>query len=128
MSEELNMASLEEGEQIKMSDEDNATLRELYMRLGEEYYKGAFEDPLPQLLPIFDKITALFGKYAVASKKCRNCGSEIEDDARFCQVCGTPVEEMNIAEEKQEAGFCSNCGNPLRPGAKFCGSCGAPVR
>ena len=33
-------------------------LDELYKELGKAYYEGAFEDPLPQLLPIFDEITS----------------------------------------------------------------------
>ena len=33
-------------------------LDELYKELGKAYYEGDFEDPLPQLLPIFDEITS----------------------------------------------------------------------
>ena len=38
----------------KVCDEDKEKLSELYEELGKSYYEGAFEDPLPQLLPIFD--------------------------------------------------------------------------
>ena len=37
----------------KMNTKD--ILEQAYMELGKEYYEGAFEDPLPQLLPLFEK-------------------------------------------------------------------------
>ena len=33
----------------------NESLKQAYMELGQAYYEGGFEDPLPQLLPLFDK-------------------------------------------------------------------------
>ncbi|TFH14721.1 zinc ribbon domain-containing protein, partial [Candidatus Bathyarchaeota archaeon] len=35
---------------------------------------------------------------------CRKCGKELEDDARFCQQCGTAVrgtywEDVNVAAD-----------------------------
>lgn len=128
MAEQLNTKVSEKNNRLKLSNEDREILSELYRRLGEEYYNGAFEDPLPQLLPIFDKITALLKKYTEHSKKCGNCGAELDDDARFCQVCGTPVEEKAVAEEKRPERVCGNCGSYLSPEAKFCGNCGAPVK
>lgn len=32
---------------------------------------------------------------------CANCGNEISDDARFCQVCGTVVTEVNNIPNNQ---------------------------
>lgn len=54
---------------------------------------------------------------AKPTKKCVNCGEEIEADAKFCQVCGT----------KQEAKYCAECGQKLESGAKFCPNCGKKV-
>ena len=34
-------------------------LENLYTKLGKAYYEGRFEDPLPELLPLFDAITEL---------------------------------------------------------------------
>ena len=31
-------------------------LEQTYMELGKAYYEGRFEDPLPELLPLFDKV------------------------------------------------------------------------
>ena len=68
-------------------------LDELYKELGKAYYEGAFEDPLPQLLPIFDEITS--------TKK------EIENNMKYiCPYYHEPItDEMN---------FCASCGNKLR--------------
>jgi len=52
-------------------------------------------------------------------KKCRNCGCELADDARFCSACGT-------ASGRTE---CRNCGCELANDARFCSTCGtAPGR
>ena len=68
-------------------------LDELYKELGKAYYEGAFEDPLPQLLPIFDEITSTI--------------KEIENNMIYiCPYCHEPItDEMN---------FCASCGNKLR--------------
>lgn len=36
-------------------------LDQAYMKLGKAYYEGGFEEPLPELLPLFDQITR-FGR------------------------------------------------------------------
>lgn len=53
------------------------------------------------------------------SKKCKNCGTMLDDDALFCSECGT---KQDPAEKK-----CKNCGTVLPAGAKFCMNCGTPV-
>ena len=50
--------------------------------------------------------------------KCKNCGSEIEEDAKFCNNCGYKTEVPRI---------CPNCGNEIKHGINFCGSCGAQL-
>lgn len=68
-------------------------LDELYYKLGKAYYEGAFEDPLPELLPLFDKITEL-KRAAQCGQFCTNCGAKLEKNARFCIRCGMSVEQM----------------------------------
>ena len=68
-------------------------LDELYYKLGKAYYEGAFEDPLPELLPLFDKITEL-KRVTPCGQFCTNCGAKLEKNARFCIRCGTSVEQM----------------------------------
>lgn len=47
---------------------------------------------------------------------CSVCGSVIQDGAKFCVECGTPV----VRDV-----FCANCGNKLTTEQKFCPQCGA---
>lgn len=63
--------------------------------------------------------------------KCKNCGSELAADARFCRDCGSKiepdeqVEELKPAEtEESQKVLCKNCGAELAHGAIFCRDCG----
>ena len=49
-------------------------------------------------------------------RSCINCGAALEDGARFCAACGTPI-----------GATCSSCGVGLPEGAAFCPSCGTPT-
>jgi ribosomal protein L40E len=65
-------------------------LNMMYMELGKAYYEGEFEEPLPQLLPLFDKITTLKKQQKLANQKhlCPQCGNEVPENAKFCTKCG----------------------------------------
>ncbi len=65
-----------------------ASLERLYAELGKAYYEGGFEDPLPQLLPLFEKITSLRKEMERGPARCPQCGSELREDAVFCGQCG----------------------------------------
>ncbi|GBG97402.1 zinc ribbon domain-containing protein [Lactococcus termiticola] len=51
-------------------------------------------------------------------EKCKNCGTDLIPDAKFCMNCGEKVDLQLI---------CSGCGATLPPGAAFCFSCGKAV-
>ena len=51
---------------------------------------------------------------------CKNCGSEINENAVACMSCG-------FAKDTGEK-FCSNCGKEINPGAVICTNCGASVK
>lgn len=84
----------------EVSEEIEKDLEVLYMKLGKAYYEGGFEDPLPELLPLFDKITRIKTEMEEHRKKvierkeniCLNCGMKLDHDAKFCGHCGHPVE------------------------------------
>ena len=81
----------------------NKRMKSLYEQLGKAYYEGAFEDPLPQLLPLFDEITKVKKEW----------------------------EEFRQGGEAQlltEPRICPNCHEPLEEGALFCGNCGQKIR
>lgn len=48
--------------------------------------------------------------------KCKNCGKDLPEAAKFCLECGEKVEQELV---------CSSCGTILPPDAKFCLECGA---
>lgn len=54
---------------------------------------------------------------------CKNCGNNLDDNAKFCVNCGTPV----TVEPQASTQFCTNCGAKLEPGVKFCTECGTAV-
>ena len=57
---------------------------------------------------------------------CSKCNSQLPDNARFCNVCGTPAAGAPVWEgyPAPESAFCVKCGAALLDGAMFCGSCG----
>lgn len=61
-------------------------LSQTYLELGKAYYEGGFEDPLPELLTFFDKITQL--KRQKAEHFCPRCGEKAAESAVFCRKCG----------------------------------------
>lgn len=78
-------------------------LNRLYMELGKAYYEGRFEEPLPELLPLFDKITQVKNnamrpnngmqqnQVVRPNNRCPHCGYELEEDAAFCGNCGKRI-------------------------------------
>jgi membrane protease subunit (stomatin/prohibitin family) len=47
---------------------------------------------------------------------CGNCHSQVRAGAKFCDMCGTPMQK-----------HCTNCNADLSASAKFCAECGTPV-
>ena len=52
-------------------------------------------------------------------RTCRNCGAQLDDDARFCTACGTKVEDPGRV--------CPNCGAKVDDDAHFCTECGTKL-
>lgn len=72
-------------------DDTDAKLEKLYTELGKAYYEGKFEDPLPELLPLFDEITSL--KHQQEKPKiCPRCGNVLKENALFCGKCGYKIQ------------------------------------
>lgn len=69
----------------------NSTLDQAYMELGKAYYEGKFEDPLPQLLPLFDKITRIKNEEGGDYIVCPECGKRLSKTAAFCGQCGCRI-------------------------------------
>ena len=52
------------------------------------------------------------------SNECSNCKATIEDGAKFCKNCGTPIMTEIV---------CNNCNTTNSHGSKFCKGCGTPL-
>ncbi|HNX17430.1 MAG TPA: zinc ribbon domain-containing protein [Methanoregula sp.] len=61
------------------------------------------------------------------TKKCGNCGAPAPDNnSKFCDLCGTPLEEEQAAP--QEFPVCPTCGATVSDKkAIFCDACGGPL-
>ena len=65
---------------------------------------------------------------------CSNCGVQLQEEAKFCSECGTPVTGGNIktAERKTvyegEIHKCPKCGETLNSFVSVCTSCGYELR
>ena len=64
------------------------TIDQLYKELGKAYYEGAFEDPLPQLIIYFDKITQLKSLQENKNQVCPQCGNIVDSKEVYCGKCG----------------------------------------
>ena len=53
---------------------------------------------------------------AESRRSCASCGASNEEDARFCEGCGTSL-----------ARICATCGVEASATARFCRGCGAPL-
>ena len=56
-------------------------------------------------------------------KICPHCQKVVDEDALFCDKCGTDLRNLAPSEVKQ----CLQCGAALEEGVAFCAACGAKV-
>ena len=49
---------------------------------------------------------------------CSECGAKIKENAKFCDECGAPAENVK---------YCSGCGAEQKENARFCDVCGTPA-
>lgn len=68
-----------------------------------------------QMSSVSSKIDTTGGKKTTEKIKCNKCGSEVDENQKFCPECGEKI-----------GNFCKECGAKLaRKGQKFCPECGA---
>lgn len=48
---------------------------------------------------------------------CKKCGTELEDNQRFCPNCGVSITQMN-------ENVCDNCGSKMSKSQSYCPVCG----
>lgn len=59
--------------------------------------------------------------------KCIQCSKEINDSAKFCRFCGTPVTSVSKEQPAATEVSCPHCNKKISASAKFCRFCGNPV-
>lgn len=108
-------------------------LEQAYSELGKAYYEGGFEDPLPQLLPLFERITNLKNELEnLKAAAAAPVPEPVAEPAPQPEIQPEPVAEPAPMPDRQQAQplrpgeykFCIYCGSPLEPGDIFCSNCG----
>lgn len=56
---------------------------------------------------------------------CPKCHAQLEDDAKFCDTCGTPIEAP--AAPIAATAYCPHCGQQNDAENQFCQNCGKPL-
>lgn len=113
-------------------------IRTLYSEIGYQVYLAYRNNPLPEVAPQIQRITALNKTIEDAraaqkalndSEKCPRCGTRIRPGMLFCNNCGCrlaePAPRQDAPAMQAPARFCMSCGAPMAPDAIFCMSCGA---
>jgi uncharacterized OB-fold protein len=66
--------------------------------------------------------------------KCPTCGAENDPANRFCDQCGTRLDqgggqsqEQTMVAQPVAASVCPTCGAPVLPGEAFCDNCGSAL-
>ena len=126
-------------------EEAAGLLEQAYTELGKAYYEGGFEDPLPQLLPLFDRITSLKNRLeqeaapAPQPEPVPPVPEEVHPapvpDEVYPEPAWEPVPEERQPEPQPapacrpgQPRFCIYCGSRLEPGDLFCSNCGHRIR
>lgn len=146
-NDETVLVNVEEETQLKTASktEDQSgygSLERAYMELGKAFYEGRYEDPTPELLPYFDRITRLIGQTSHEVKMDETevgapdpIQTKIEDeiDAYFEAQRPKKLEDLSkiadpIVPSMPVAQFCPECGTKHDPEDLFCGNCGFRLR
>lgn len=56
---------------------------------------------------------------------CPSCKAENEDNAKYCESCGTKLPEVSLEETANDGKVCHSCGMLNESNARFCEKCGA---
>lgn len=136
-------------------EEIGRLLDQAYTELGKAYYEGGFEDPLPQLLPLFDRITNLKNELEKESAQ-QPAPAPQPEPVPVPQPEPIPTSQADLQqappfESAPDMGagpqpgpasaprpqtrpmkpvqhkFCIYCGSPLQPGDAFCSNCGHKI-
>lgn len=109
-------------------------IKSVYTEIGKRYYNSGEELSRESFMDLFEVIQ--FNQRQIEELRdrlqdlkgvmiCKECGTELSRDAKFCRNCGAKIEYRDVAPVS--AAVCWNCHSPLNGNEKFCGVCGANV-
>ena len=60
---------------------------------------------------------------------CPNCGTNLDDNATECFLCGCHIEEQTISDDGQNysVNTCPVCGSEIGEQESVCPICGSPI-
>lgn len=125
-----------------------------FMELGKAYYQHDFENPVPELLPLYDRITILLNRQNAAANRMQPMpqpgyagnGMQVSMQNVNGPMASGPAPSYNPgraavqpamqpdpnAQMQQNASqpntgmkYCRQCGQPLNANAVYCNQCGA---
>ena len=109
-------------------------LKGIYESLGKRYIELYENNPDPAFMEFVaatSEINKTINEYREKIKilqgltTCPSCNSPIQQNQKFCSVCGTQIAMQN--QKDIVVKYCRYCGKGLHDNVKFCGTCGKPV-
>lgn len=107
------------------NDNIESALENTYSELGKAFYEYRFEEPTPELLPYFDKITQLKSRVEQRSKYLEPMHKEYSSlDELPSHKEYSSLDELPVKSPAPSPSFCPGCGKPIHSSSAFCGYCG----
>ena len=115
--------------------EEEKKMNDWYCQIGKLYvsiHSTDFEDEFQELVYAIQESEVKIASYRKQIQNlngvqcCVSCGAEMQKDAAFCTICGTPM----LKDEKSEVSdteVCTHCGTKIKKGNAFCVCCGTPI-
>lgn len=130
---EIGKLNLRLGAEEKKIAETTQKIGECLLRsldAGQEYDEAVmslYEDVKASretVLSIKEEIATLAGLVL-----CPNCQKENSKGSKFCQACGTSIQDEPVVEATGEIIelLCPSCSAPVAPDATFCNQCGGKL-
>ncbi|MGF0071146.1 zinc ribbon domain-containing protein [Streptococcus orisratti] len=112
---------------------ENQELTKAFIKLGLSYYNYQLnhsefnsQELVGNIVTLNKNLYALkrtYNKQSPNNKTCLSCGSSLKKDDRFCSICGSDVQELEL-KVKNEVKICDVCEAEQALKNKFCACCG----
>lgn len=122
---ELGKTTFEKLDALAQSEDENAPELDFFLADGsvlELMNQIASESTAPEA-------SAPLVQHQTVSAGCSKCGAPKLQDAKFCNLGGANLSELEAAQQVPQPTMlqCPHCGKELRPSAAFCTGCGNKV-